>query len=613
MRIKKISALKVVPVKKFEVDNLSDLVVIAGQNGVGKSRLITQLINTFREPNVQNINFIIEPTNSKERIHFSEGTVKEFTGEGNAINTADPNDARLLTTLLQQNKRRRNYSSGVLYYESDRSIVNVSALKFQFEFPDPWEEQIGWDVSLEGLKNRWADTQHSIFKKIHQQSSAIASRARQLKKEGRESMNLGFEDPLTPFMEAFQKLLGPKRLKKADLQRQQLIYDDGNGLELPIQSLSSGEREVLNITFDFILRKPSDCIIFFDEPELHLHPELLGRLISTLRSVGENNQFILISHSPEVISSSLDDTVIFLTPPNEAAENQAIVVGKDDSATEVLNRLGQSVGVVALGKKIVLIEGNDASLDKATYTSLLQNRFPNLVLLPSGGKGNLRSFDLVQETVLNNSIWGVDFFMLADRDAAPNLNATNNKFRTLPRYHLENYFLDGTVLAACFSEMEPPDSWLRSPEEIEKNLRKLAKKTLPYAASLIVNEKFRQQAGNVTLMPSGADKYTKAELIDTIMEVAQSEIARINVALDLDTIFAETEKTYDELDQLLEQNTDDWKSEFPAKSIFSRFCHAANIREGRLKTLYLAKAEEEDNHPMQDIIDIFEDFSTSTL
>lgn len=609
MRIKKISALNVVPVKKFEVDNLSDLVVIAGQNGVGKSRLIRQLINAFRNPNVKNINFIIEPTNSTERAHFNKGAA-EFTGEGKAINTALHNDAILLLTLLQQNKRRRNYSSGVLYYESDRSIVNVSALKFQFEFPDPWEEQIGWDVSLGGLKSRWADTQHSIFKKIHQQSSSIASRARQLRKDGHESMNLGFEDPLTPFMEAFLKLLGPKKLIRADLQKQQLIYDDGNGLELPINSLSSGEREVLNITFDFILRKPSHCIVFFDEPELHLHPELLGRLISTLRSVGENNQFILISHSPEVISSSLDDTVIFLTSANEKEENQAIVVGKDDGATEVLNRLGQSVGVVALGKKIVLIEGNDASLDKATYTSILQNRFPNLVLLPSGGKGNLRSFDLIQETVLNNSIWGVDFYMLADRDAAPNLNADNSKFRTLPRYHLENYFLDSAVLAASFSEMEPNDSWLRSSEKIEQRLRELAKKALPYASSLIVNEKFRQEAGNVTLMPKGADKFDKTELTDAIKGVAQSELARINIALNLDKIYAETEKTYDDLNQLLEADTNEWKFEFPAKSIFSRFCHAANIKEGRLKALYLARAEHEVSHPMQDVIDIFENFST---
>jgi len=48
LRIKKISATEVLPVKNFEVDNLSDLVVIAGPNGVGKTRLITALLQNFQ-------------------------------------------------------------------------------------------------------------------------------------------------------------------------------------------------------------------------------------------------------------------------------------------------------------------------------------------------------------------------------------------------------------------------------------------------------------------------------------------------------------------------------------------------------------------------------------
>lgn len=46
----KIQALKISdysPIKNFEIDNLGNIVIIAGTNGSGKSRLMQAIINTF--------------------------------------------------------------------------------------------------------------------------------------------------------------------------------------------------------------------------------------------------------------------------------------------------------------------------------------------------------------------------------------------------------------------------------------------------------------------------------------------------------------------------------------------------------------------------------------
>ena len=48
MRIKRISVSDIAPVKRFDVDDLSDLVVIAGPNGVGKTRLVSGLLSLFQ-------------------------------------------------------------------------------------------------------------------------------------------------------------------------------------------------------------------------------------------------------------------------------------------------------------------------------------------------------------------------------------------------------------------------------------------------------------------------------------------------------------------------------------------------------------------------------------
>lgn len=236
---------------------------------------------------------------------------------------------------------------------------------------------------------------HSLFRKVQSHEKEIARKAIDMQRGGANAMQLDFADPLKPFKDAFALLVSPKRLLDPD-PRQQILSYEYDGQTFPLSSLSSGEREVVNIVFDFILRTSSDCIVFFDEPELHLHPELRYKLLQALRSIGTSNQFLFCTHSPEIISASLDQTVVFLAPPTQdatgATKNQAIRVEEDDNTNQALHLLGQSIGIVALGRRLVLVEGTESSLDKQTYGFLLKNQFPGLVLVPTGGKDLIRSF-----------------------------------------------------------------------------------------------------------------------------------------------------------------------------------------------------------------------------
>ncbi len=605
MRIKRISATDIPPVETFIADDLRDLVVIAGPNGVGKTRLIDGILNYFRtfQPNMgghlTNLSFIIEATDQSER---------EAWGQ-QELDTTNPQHATTLIDILCQNSKRRNFRNGVLYYESNRTIQQIDLVPFQSDLPDPWEEDVSWDSALDGFKNRWYDTENAIFKKLVYESIAIGNQAVQLQNQGHESMGLSFSDPMTPFIEAFSKLLGPKTLVKPVVGNQRLMYMDGEQ-QLDIESLSGGEQEVLRIAFDFILRNPSHCIVFFDEPELHLHPELLSRLIMTLRGIGESNQFILVTHSAELISSSLDESVIFLTPPREDQSNQAVKIEPTGDLAEALHQLGQSLGIVSLGKKIVLIEGSDSSLDKKTYGQIVKDKFPELVLLPSGGKENLSSFKTIASEVLDKSLWGIQFFMLADRDAATETQPTgSDNFRILTRYHLENYFLDAEILCQCFADREDEDSWLLSVEKIEDRLREIARDALGYSVSLVVSKKIREAAGNVSVMPKGSHEMDVSTLADAFSEKAAHERQRVEKELDDDSVRQLVEDTYQKFEALLAKPGDDWKKEFPGKLILSRFCHEVREDESRLKNLYIRKAQEANTNPFQEIIDIFSSFA----
>lgn len=608
MRIRSIAAKNVPPVTEFCVDELADVVVIAGRNGVGKTRLLQSLVQALREPrNYGNITLTVEATSSDERNEWGQNTLITSSG----------NDAQKLINTLQKNRRRTSWKSSVVQIESDRSMIQIHPYGFSWDTSDPWKETIGWDQGFSELRSRFQDTLHSIFRKMRSHREAIALQAEQLRSQGAATMNLDWPDPLAPFKRAFSQLLAPKELVDVDLQQQALLYREGSQT-FPTSQLSSGEREVLQIVFDFILRNPEDCVVFFDEPELHLHPELSYKLLQTLRNVGPRNQFIFSTHSPDIITASLDQSVIFIGPSTTPPKNQAIPVREHDETNEALRLLGQSVGIIALGKRLVLIEGTAGSLDKQVYGSILKNRYPDLVLVPSGGRGHITSFHTVISSVLEKAMWGVDFFMLCDRDALPGTvepstmeTESKGRLRFLPRYHLENYFLDATILAQVFAGMEPEGSWLRDPHKIDLKLKEIATDMVPYATALIVTARIRQLAGNVDIMPKALQKKTTDELCQLLEAKITSERVRLENALNAADVTRLTGNVATEIAEKLADPNGEWKSIIPGRQVLNSFASAANLNVARLKPLYIQEAERAKTSPFAEIIEIFGTFSES--
>jgi energy-coupling factor transporter ATP-binding protein EcfA2 len=588
------------------VQDLSDIIVLAGPNGVGKTRLIERILQALQSPvNHANAKFIIEPTCDQERQQWGQAT----------LDTRVAAEAQKLAQTLQANRRRTSWQSSVVQFESDRTIKPYNPYAFSFDTTDPWEESLGWTATFGYLRDRFQDTLHAIFRKTQNRRDALGRRAEELLQAGKTSMTLdGFPDPLVPFKEAFSQLLGPKTLLDADIRSQQLFYEH-NKQRFPVTALSSGEREVVNIVFDFIMRKPSDSIVFFDEPELHLHPELIYRLIQTLKNVGERNQFIFCTHSADIISASLDNTVIFLAPPRaNGSANQAIIVREEDETQQALKLLGQSIGIISLGRKLVLIEGTQGSLDKQTYGSILKDRFPNLVLVPSGGKGVISSFSTLMSAVLEKTIWGVEFFMVCDRDAIPLSRpiesveqAGKGRLKMLKRYHLENYFLEATVLAEAFAGLESEDSWLRNPDAIRDMLKEIARANISYAASLIVASEYREAVGNLDIMPSQCNNKPSEELVELFKKHVNLEGTRITTAIDVEKVEKSVRTTIGKLERSLDDET--WKELIPGRPILNIFAARAKLEPARLKRLYLQKAETHTPNPFLDILEIFKHFS----
>lgn len=88
------------------------------------------------------------------------------------------------------------------------------------------------------------------------------------------------------------------------------LSDGQNQYEL--SEMSAGERAIFPILMDFAKFNINHSIIIIDEVELHLHSPLQQGLIWALPSLGIDNQFILTSHSDNVVVMFHDDEIIRL-------------------------------------------------------------------------------------------------------------------------------------------------------------------------------------------------------------------------------------------------------------------------------------------------------------
>jgi predicted ATPase len=87
-----------------------------------------------------------------------------------------------------------------------------------------------------------------------------------------------------------------------------------DGKQYELGEMSAGERAIFPILMDFARWNINNSIIIIDEIELHLHPPLQQGFVRVLEKLGNNNQFILTTHSNNVgiFFKETENQIIFL-------------------------------------------------------------------------------------------------------------------------------------------------------------------------------------------------------------------------------------------------------------------------------------------------------------
>lgn len=606
MQIKNIHIKDQPPIKNFEVNDLSNRVVIAGPNGIGKTRLVQSIIGKFQnyrpDPNLQ---ITIMATNKKEENDWGKVL----------LNMSDDTDIGILRIHITKNRKRGYWSSSIINFESSRVFKNLGIPQWNWNFPDPSEEEIEWDHLIKPLNDRFETAIHSIYRKIGFYRMKVTKRHEEYRDNNKDKMPVDYSDPIKEYKDLFNLLLSPKKLNNIAIDTPSITYTL-NSQSLNINSLSSGEKEVFTIAFDLLSHQPSDCIIFIDEPESHLHPELCTRLLSALESIGERNQFIFCTHSPDIITESLDHSVIFIKPP-ENEENQAIAVKRNDDKSVALNLLGQNLGIIAMGKKIVLIEGREASLDKQIYGSIIGEVYPQYVLLPVGPKNTVLSFSEIIDEVLSKALWGIDFYMITDHDSSLSkdfikklINKSSNRLAFLPRYHIENYFLDERVISNMLQPLVSGDSWQKDPDRIKEELKLIARGLIPLTIQLWLGSDIRTKVREMKISVKGVEGLNLKEYLTKIEELVLAEEERLSALFSLDDIKTKVEEKWHTLENHINTDNEIWKEQIPGRIICDKFSNKIGIGKGKFKSMYINQVKNSELNTFKEIENIFEGFNS---
>lgn len=106
----------------------------------------------------------------------------------------------------------------------------------------------------------------------------------------------------------------------------------------PFSALSVGTRRVIRIVVSMLFDKRS--LMLIEHPEDSIHPGLLRKLISILRTYSSQSQTIITTHSPEVLDILEPEEILLVTAPEGSTQARKLEPDEIGLAKEFLKNEG---------------------------------------------------------------------------------------------------------------------------------------------------------------------------------------------------------------------------------------------------------------------------------
>ena len=317
-----------------------NLIVLAGVNGSGKTRVLESIrywFEMFRSKAV-NVELFYEENEREvlESLMNSEGLTEIEKEMQKEIEYTDClRNIKFYNYDYRHNKtENRNYNSKIISksFEKLKIFPKLIYVPTEINFEEIKKAQTN-------LKKEYNFINIVDSYEIKDIPSYIATRISKVANE-EENLTMG-----QVRKKVFAEINGIFEILELDVKLSEIskdensmpIFTDSSGKKFGINELSSGEKQLFLRTLAIKMLEPENSIIMIDEPELSLHPKWQQKIVDVYRKIGKNNQIILATHSPHILGSVEKENIILL----EKNENGIVEVKTGD---EFGNSYGQTTG-----------------------------------------------------------------------------------------------------------------------------------------------------------------------------------------------------------------------------------------------------------------------------
>ena len=304
LHIKEFKGLRDISINFEKNDEPLDLVVLAGSNGSGKTRILESILDYFNivlvvpEEAQNKIELFFESMEEKcidklghglsfmYCLKFGSKEKKISVGSVGAKYLDIKKELNILPKIIyapaEMNFKKMDMASTTLIQEYNFiNIVNTNLVK---DIPSYIATKI-ISAIFKNKNEKVGDVQKKVFDEINEifEILDIDVKIEDISQDGRNIP----------------------------------IFTNSAGDKFDINELSSGEKQLFLRTLAIKMLNPENSIILIDEPELSLHPKWQQRIVDVYRKIGKNNQIIIATHSPHILGSVKKENIMLLDKDDE--------------------------------------------------------------------------------------------------------------------------------------------------------------------------------------------------------------------------------------------------------------------------------------------------------
>jgi len=322
----------------------SNLAVFIGLNGAGKSAVLDGIYLSLKKATNENKNFY-----TKDDIHCGEKVtenriVLKSDGEPLEYKSDSSYQERPSEKLAEpKNYTREEMLEAFKKPPPENTRVLFEKLSFFYDYIN---REVNWDDF-----EQWFEREENIENEIQKKIRSFDCHNSLL-----EFVRKRIELFLSEISDDFKNIT----VKRAEEGKYKpTLYINYKGEDLKIRQLSSGERMLIHLVGVLACKLAQEidileyseegeafenrfkdysaeilsiqAVTLIDEIELHLHPQWQREVLPALQKTFPNIQFIVTTHSPQVLSN-LKKEEVFILKDNKISEFKPYVEGRDSNS-----------------------------------------------------------------------------------------------------------------------------------------------------------------------------------------------------------------------------------------------------------------------------------------